>query len=197
MYIDTTLYHERVSDAYVSNKLQDGTFDLRRHSSRKAHSLLVLGGAVENPLYILSHVHFLQHFVHLVDHKDLDLAEVYSLFLNQQLQATRASNNDMRWVLFQSRLLLRQRSTTVDQLHMNSVQVGLESLKFFRHLISQLSRMYNDHALKAIVFADTLQSNNHVHGSLTHSSLCLSDQVVASKSIWYSLFLNCSSSGKN
>mmetsp|Transcript_91908 Transcript_91908/g.148367 ORF Transcript_91908/g.148367 Transcript_91908/m.148367 type:complete len:223 (-) Transcript_91908:808-1476(-) len=177
-------------ESYVSHELHHGALDLGRHGSREDEGLLVLGSVVEDLLDILPHVGLLKHFVDLVNHEDLELRDIEGLVLDQSLDAARAAHDNMGFVVLEALLLLRQRHTTIDALHGDTLEVGLEALELLRDLVRQLPGMHNHHGLQAIIGVDTLQGNSHEDSRFAHTGLGLCDNIIASQAVGNSLLLN-------
>ncbi len=176
--------------AYISHELHDSALDLRWHRGRETHGLLVLGCGVEDLLHVLPHVRLLEHLVYLVDDEDLELRGIEGLVLHEHLDTARAAHNDVGLVGFKALLLLRKGDTTVDALHGDALEVGLEALELLGDLVCKLPGVHNHESLEAIIRIDALQGDSHEDSCLAHASLGLCDNVIACQAIGNRLLLN-------
>ena len=92
LFLIINKYFERILHEFPTN-----IFDLWGESGRKHHDLLFMGGCLENWLNISPHIRLLQHFVALVQDKELKLRQIQVLLLYERQNSSWSSNYDMRW----------------------------------------------------------------------------------------------------
>lgn len=90
-------------------------------------------------LNIWSHIELLEHFITLVEDKELDILEVKGLSPDKSQNSTWSSNNDLGRLFWEEFFLLVDAWASIDDCSLDSCEILIESLEFFFDLISELT----------------------------------------------------------
>merc|ERR1739838_290780 len=91
----------------------------------------------ENILYISSHVQLLKHFITFIQYEMLNVLQADRVLTNEGQQSTGCSNNNMRTVLFESCLILRNRQASEKHCYLQYKN----PMKFYKYLLQHVIKI--------------------------------------------------------
>lgn len=156
--------------------------NLLRQRGREHHHLLMMRRSAENVLHITTHIDLLQHLVALIQNKVLHAASLQALVTNESVHATRRAHDDMRalGLILEDRLVVGDRGTAIENGGAHARHVLGEPSVFIPDLVGQFTRVtQDDHAHVSVHRLDLLQGSQDEHSRLSHTRLCLTDDIHA------------------
>jgi len=165
------------------HKLLADFADLVVQRGSEHHHLLLARRKAEDLLHISPHVKTLKQRIALVEHKVLQLGEVERLLLGKSQDTTRGTNHNVGAVLLEDLPVLGNGQTTKEHRRLNVREVLLETIKLITNLVRQLPCVTKHQTGQAILRLELLQNGEDEDRSLTHTAVCLADDVGTQNSL--------------
>ena len=136
--------------------------------------------------------HFREHFVTLVEDKDLQVGQVKVTTLNELEDSAWCANNDV-WLLdsLKEGHVLVQRDTAKNYLSADVWHLPLESMELFLDLVGEFSVVAEDKSGAGLrVHWELMQDGQHEDCSLAHTRLGLAQDIDTNHSLRDALLLH-------
>jgi len=175
----------------ISGKLLAHRPNFLAQGSREHHYLLFVGCRAEDGLNITTHVEVLEHLIALIQNESLDLVSLEFLLIDELLDTTRSTNNNMRGVLSQELIMLTNRDASIEDAHLDGRKIFGEANKFLANLIGQLASMAHNKGVDYAIFRDKLlQDTEDEDGGFPHTRFGLANDVHSEYSLRNAFLLN-------
>jgi len=164
-----------------------------REGGREHHYLLLTRSCLENLLNNLTHLDVVQERVALIKDKALELANVKILLVDQLLNTTGSTNDDVRAVCLEDILVLLNRDTAEEDLGLDLREVLGEAKELLANLEGKLTSVAQDdcvHTLGTHIRDELLEGSQDEDGSLTRTRLGLAENVLTVDSLRKAFLLN-------
>ena len=168
----------------ILHKSQTHRLRLGRKRGSEHHHLLVDRAGGENTLQLSSHVDGGDDVIALVHHEVAQLVHLHPAALDQVFHAARSSYDDSRVGIESLAIGLNVSSSKEDFGSYVRHKLG-ESFILILDLEGQLTRVSNNQHLNILILRivlEHLQGGDYEHSSLTHSRLCLAEDVLVGNS---------------
>lgn len=168
----------------ILHKSQTHRLRLGRKRGSEHHHLLVDRAGGENTLQLSSHVDGGDDVIALVHHEVAQLVHLHPAALDQVFHAARSSYDDSRVGIESLAIGLNVSSSKEDFGSHVRHKLG-ESFILILDLEGQLTRVSNNQHLNILILRivlEHLQGGDYEHSSLTHSRLCLTEDVLVGNS---------------
>ena len=168
----------------ILHKSQTHRLRLGRKRGSEHHHLLVDRTGGENTLQLSSHVDGGDDVIALVHHEVAQLVHLHPAALDQVFHAARSSYDDSRVGIESLAIGLNVSSSKEDFGSHVRHKLG-ESFILILDLEGQLTRVSNNQHLNILILwivLEHLQGGDYEHSSLTHSRLCLTEDVLVGNS---------------
>ena len=168
----------------ILHKSQTHRLRLGRKRGSEHHHLLVDRAGGENALQLSSHVDGGDDVIALVHHEVAQLVHLHPAALDQVFHAARSSYDDSRVGIESLAIGLNVSSSKEDFGSYVRHKLG-ESFILILDLEGQLTRVSNNQHLNILILRivlEHLQGGDYEHSSLTHSRLCLTEDVLVGNS---------------